>query len=68
MIQDTDSDDGYSDEILDEICRIKDELAAKYDYDVRRLGEALRREQRESGLEYVTLPGHPTQTPGSPKA
>ena len=42
------------DSILREIRRIKDENAAKYGYDVRALGKALQKEQRQSGQKLVS--------------
>ncbi len=41
---------------IEEIKAIRRKLAAKFDNDVRRIGEDLRRQQRESGKTYVTLP------------
>ncbi len=40
----------------DEIKAIRRKLAAKFDNDVRRIGADIRRQQRESGRTYVTLP------------
>lgn len=58
------------DEIVEEVRRVRDEYAAQFDYDVRRIAEDLRRRQQESGREYVTLPPRPTQaiTAGQPSA
>ena len=44
------------DPIIDEVRRIKREIAAEFNYDVHALGEHLRQLQRESGRTYVTLP------------
>jgi len=40
----------------DEIRAIRHELAAKFDNDIKRIGDDLRRQQRESGREYIRLP------------
>ncbi len=45
----------HGDPILEEIWRIKDEQAALYDYDVRKLAEALKEEEKRSGRKVVTL-------------
>jgi hypothetical protein len=45
-----------NDEIVDEVHRIRDAYAAKFDYDLKRIAEDLRRRERESGREYVNLP------------
>jgi hypothetical protein len=52
------------DPITEEIRRIRHELAAKFDNDIDRIAEDLRRRQRESGRVYVTLPPRrPRQQP-----
>src|SRR5205807_273338 len=40
----------------DEIREIRHKLSAKFDNDLDRICEDLMRQQRESGLKYVTLP------------
>ena len=40
----------------DEIRAIRQALAAKFDNDIHRIGEDIRRQQRESGRTYITLP------------
>ena len=47
------------DEIVDEVHRIRDAYAAKFDYDLKRIVEDVRRRQRESGRQYVKLPPKP---------
>ncbi len=42
------------DAIVDEIHRIKDAIAARYDYDVRKIAQALQEEQRNSGRNVVS--------------
>ena len=43
------------DEVMTEVHRIKDELAAKYGYDVRRIAEAAREAQAKSGRKVVSF-------------
>ena len=40
----------------DEIKTIRRKLAAKFDNDVKRIGADIRREERESGRIFITLP------------
>ena len=40
----------------EEIRMIRRELAAKFDNDIHRIGEATRQRQRESGRTYISLP------------
>jgi len=47
----------------DEIRAIRHELAAKFDNDIKRIGDDLRRQQRESGREYIRLPRRPLRPP-----
>jgi hypothetical protein len=51
------------DPIIAEIRRIRDEHAAKFDYDAHAIGEDLRRRQRESGRTYVSLPPRRIEQP-----
>jgi hypothetical protein len=52
------------DPIMDEIRRIRDEYAASFDYDLKRIVHDIQRQQRESGREFVTLPPRkPTWVP-----
>ena len=44
------------DEIVDEVRRERDRIAAKFDYDVKRLFAAMREEQEKGGREVVSLP------------
>ena len=43
----------------DEIRAIRRELAARFDHDLNRIVADLRRQQRESGRVYMTLPKRP---------
>ncbi len=40
----------------EEIKAIRHKLGAKFEYDVRRIGADIRRQQTESGRTYITLP------------
>ncbi len=44
-----------SDPLVEEVRRIKEQLAAEYDYDVRAIGKALQQEQERSGRRLVRL-------------
>jgi len=44
------------DDLIKEIWRIKDALAAQYGYDVRAMVRALRKKQTESGRKVVAPP------------
>jgi hypothetical protein len=43
----------------DEIRAIRHGLAAKFDNDIKRIGDDLRRQQRESRRQYIRLPRRP---------
>jgi hypothetical protein len=50
--------DTWVDPIVEEVRRIRDEHAARFDYDIHRICEDVRREQeldQAAGVEYVTL-------------
>jgi len=42
------------DEIIKEVRRVKEALAARYHYDIRAMGRALRREEKRGGRRVVT--------------
>jgi hypothetical protein len=44
----------HEDEVIGELWEIKDRHAAKYNYDVRKMARALRRQQRTSGRDVVS--------------
>ena len=50
------------DPVITEVRKIKEEIAAQYGFDVRKLGEALMREQEASGREIVRLEPRPAKT------
>lgn len=43
------------DEVLEEVWKVKDDLAARYNYDVRRLAEALKAKEGASGHPILDL-------------
>jgi hypothetical protein len=45
------------DEIIQEVWKAKDAISARYHYDVKRLVEHLRSEQRSQGIRVVNLHG-----------
>lgn len=46
----------WHDPIVDEVRKIRDEHAARFDYDLRRIFADLREQEQKSGREYVTRP------------
>lgn len=46
----------YTDPILDEIRKYRDDYAARFHYDVKAILEDMRRRQRESGRKSVSRP------------
>ncbi len=42
------------DVIVNEIRRIKESIAARYNYDVRKIAQALREEQQKSGCKVIS--------------
>jgi hypothetical protein len=54
------------DPIVDEVRTVRDAIAREYDYDVKKLADALREEQRKSGRKAVRLP--PRRMPAVRKA
>ena len=56
----------YRDPIVDEVRAVRDAIARDYEYDVKKLADALREEQRKSGRKVVHLP--PRRMPTARKA
>jgi hypothetical protein len=51
----------YEDDVLKELWRIKDEIAAEHGYDVHALAQSLREEEGKDGRKLVSLsPKRPT--------
>lgn len=46
----------WNDPIIDEIHKTRDQHAAKFDHDMRRIFEDLKRQEKESGLVTASLP------------
>jgi hypothetical protein len=62
---------GWSDPILDELRRIRDEHAAAFNYDVVAMGRDLQERQRTSGRTYISMPPKrlcPDEVNGKPAA
>ena len=45
-----------TDDVMKEIWRIKEQRAKRYDFDVRKMGEALMQEQEKSGRTLISPP------------
>ena len=45
----------FVDPVVEEIRRIRDEHAARFDYDIAAIFEDMKREQKESGIAVVSL-------------
>lgn len=60
----------HEDSVMQEVHRIKDEIAARYNYDVRALAKAAREMQEREGREVVQRPPKriARQSSPSPKA
>ena len=56
------ADSQTQDEVLAEVWRIKEELAAKFDFDVHRMAEDARRQQAASGRRILPPRPKPTTT------
>jgi hypothetical protein len=54
------------DEIIEELWRIKDEIAKEYHYDPDALVAALRRQQQDSGRKVVNLEKEASEQAASP--
>jgi hypothetical protein len=46
----------WEDPIVEEVRRIRQEHAAKFDYDLRKIYEDLKEQEKQSGRRFVTLP------------
>ena len=53
------------DAITERIRAIRHALAAKFDNDIQRIGEDLRRQQNESNRTFVRLPGRQPRIPST---
>ena len=51
----------FNDPIVEEVRRVRDKLAARFDYNIKAIVENARKEQEASGRKTVSLP------PGKPK-
>jgi hypothetical protein len=48
-----------NDPIVEEVRRVRQEYAAQFDYDIRRIADDLRRQEEESGRQYLRQPTTP---------
>ena len=46
----------WQDPIVEEVRKARDEHAAKFDYDLKRIFADLKEQEKRSGRQYVTLP------------
>ena len=46
----------WTDPIVEEIRRIRDEHAAKFNYDIDKIFQELKEQEKQSGRRFVTLP------------
>jgi hypothetical protein len=53
----------WEDPIVAEIRKIRDEHAAKFNYDVAAIFEDIRRQEKESGRQYVAYPPQRSEAP-----
>lgn len=53
----------WKDPIVEETRRRREELARRFNYDIRALGDALRQEQEVSGQKTITRPPKRTSSP-----
>jgi hypothetical protein len=59
----------WEDPIVAEIRKIRNEHAAKFNYDIAAICEDIRRQEKESGREYVSYPPRRIEPPAtSPKS
>ena len=56
------------DPIISEVRALRDEHAARFDYDVAAIFRDIRAMQEESGRDYVRLPARPVVAPDAPSA
>jgi hypothetical protein len=54
-----------SDLIVEEIRRLRDEYAKRFNYDIKAMFEDLKKEQRASGRKVVSLSTRPTPSPAT---
>ena len=46
----------WNDPIVEEVRRVREEHAARFDYDLERIFQDLKEQERQSGREVVSLP------------
>lgn len=55
----------YRDSVIEELWRVKEGIAARYGYDIRRMARALRREEKRSGRRLVSYAPRRVAVPAS---
>lgn len=53
----------WQDPIVEEVHKIREQLAAKHHYDVKALCQHLQEQEKQSQRHYVTCPPRPLDTP-----
>ena len=66
MLQEEEFEGPWRDPIVEEIRKIREEHAARFNYDVRAIGEDLMRRQHDSGHRIVSLPPRRVPVAGKP--
>ena len=51
----------WRDPIVEEIRKLRHEYAAKFNYDIKAIGDDLRQRQKKSGRKVVSLPPRPAK-------
>ena len=56
-------DQEWSDPIVEEVRRVREAHAARFNYDLKAIVADIRRRQQESGRKYVSYPPRPAEPP-----
>ena len=56
------------DPIVEEVRRVRDEHAQRHGYDLDRIYEDLKDQERKSGRSFICLPARPVRQPSTPAA
>ena len=67
MLQEEEFEGPWRDPIVEEIRKIREEHAARFNYDVRAIGEDLMKRQHESGHRIVSLSPRRVPVAGKPE-
>ncbi len=58
----------WKDEIVEEVRKVRDEYAAKFDYDLDAIYEDIKKQEKQSGRKIVSLPPKKVEMPEVEKA